>query len=292
MTGINLFLVASPRSGSTQLARWLETHSQISATTVKEPNFFSAHEFPEHYVRQTFLNDVEPTTYLAGLKRRPAQFAVFRTQAQYDQLSADLDSPWRMEASTSYLACPEAPLRIRQYNPQARIILLTRDPLARALSHYRLAMRTGRTTRSLTEELAQEVAGNLPPGAQYLLRPSNHGAGLKRFCATFAPDQVLRLRFEVLTSDPERCLDQISDFLGLPRGGFDVSVSARNAGVPARFPKLNHLLFKTGLKRHLRRIAPRKAKELLRPIYFNAARNVATDETEIAALQTALAELK
>lgn len=156
MTGPSLFLMAAPRAGSTQLARWLSSHPDIALTPVKEPTHFAAHDFPEAYVRATHLNDVDPARYRPG---RTAQFAVFRDRADYLRLFDGLTERWRCDASTSYLACPEAPAAIRAACPAARVITLTRAPLDRALSHYGLAWRTGRTRLPLGAELDAELAG-------------------------------------------------------------------------------------------------------------------------------------
>ena len=155
MMGPNLFLLSAPRAGSTQLARWLGSHSDITLSAVKEPNFFSAHEFPPEIVGATHLNDIDPGEFARGPQNRPRQFAVFRRAEDYAALFDRMTTRWRIDASTSYLACPEAPAAIRAFAPRARLIFLTRDPVERALSHYRLARRTGRTMDSLGQVLRQ-----------------------------------------------------------------------------------------------------------------------------------------
>ena len=40
MSTPNLFLIAAPRAGSTQLAYWMDSHPDISLSRVKEPNYF------------------------------------------------------------------------------------------------------------------------------------------------------------------------------------------------------------------------------------------------------------
>ncbi len=164
----NLFLVAAPRSGSTQLSAWLSTHPDVDLPPIKEPNFFAQHEFPAEYVAQHHLNDVDPARYVAQRTTKVMQFAIFREAAHYDYLFDGLNARWRMDASTTYLHCPEAAQNIRDHAPDAKVILLTRNPVARALSHYRLATRTGRTTRSLREEIQAEANGDTPLPGRFL----------------------------------------------------------------------------------------------------------------------------
>ena len=47
------------------------------------------------------------------------------------------------EASTSYLWNPQAAYRIHEANPEAKILVILRDPIDRAYSHYLMAIREG-----------------------------------------------------------------------------------------------------------------------------------------------------
>lgn len=287
--GPNLFLVAAPRSGSTQLARWLDSHPDIALSPVKEPNHFSADGFDPARVAACHLNDVDPETYARGRLRRRAQFAVFRERADYDALFAGMTAPWRMEASTSYLACPQAPARIAAQAPAARLILLTRAPLDRALSHYRLARRTGRTRMSLGQALAAEQAGQVPLAERFLLHPSvEQGPGIARFAAQFPAEQCLPLAFETMIDAPRLTLARIARWLDIDPGGFDLRIEARNAGIAPRLPALNTALEATGIKPRLRRALPPRWKAALKPLWFDAGRDIPIPQADRAALADAL----
>ena len=296
----NLFLLAAPRSGSTQLARWLGSHPEIGMSSVKEPNFYAQHEFPPEFVRRYRLNDIDPQRYRPG-RDRPAQFAVFRQPQTYADLFADLDTPWRMEASTSYLACPEAPGLIACRHPHARFISLTRDPVARAMSHHRLALRTGRSRLSLGTELEAEQSGRTPLPGRFLLRPSRQAAGLLRIATKVTADRHLSLRFEQLVTNPAATLAQVANFLAIDPGGFDLDLAARNASASPRLPRLNRLLLQSGVKTWLRRHLPPSWKPVLKGLYFNekaqmivtlAEREATALSGEAAALDRALALLQ
>jgi len=288
MAAVNLFLFACPRSGSSQLAHWLDTHPDIALSPIKEPNYFSHHEFPDQYVRETHLNDVDPDRYLMRADRRPTQFAVLRDRQQYDRLFPNAAPRWRMEASTTYLSCPNAPALIHEYAPDARIITLVRDPLARALSHYRLAVRTGRTAGPLGDELAAERAGITPLPARFLLRPSLYQDGLERVRSLFPSSQILHLNFETMIADPATSLARICTFLDIPPGAINLNATARNEGVAPRFVGLNRILYRSGAKTLLRRALPRSLKQRLLPFYFAANRPISITANEILALETAL----
>lgn len=60
------------------------------------------------------------------------------------------------EKSTSYLERPEAALRIRHVLPEARIVLVLRDPVERALSNYWFSVESGVETLEMEEAFARE----------------------------------------------------------------------------------------------------------------------------------------
>ncbi|MBV0911121.1 sulfotransferase [Anianabacter salinae] len=289
MTGApNLFLLAAPRAGSTQVFTWLDSHPDVWTPGVKEPNHYSARDFPATYVAASHLNDIDPARFLSRPSPPRVQFAVFRDPGQYAALYGPASAPWALDASTSYLASPSAVAALAAAHPGARAITLTRDPLGRALSHFRLARRTGRATGSLEDELALERSGALPPGACYLLRPSLQDDKVALVARLFGP-RHLALRFEDLSSDPAAMLARIAAFLDIDETLFDRTRLARNAGVAPRFPALNTWLFQSGLKTRLRRSLPRRAKPVLRRMMFHDHPGP-IHEAEVALLRRALGD--
>ena len=283
----NLFLIAAPRAGSTQLSRWLDSHTDISLPKIKEPNHFSAHEFDPVEVRKSYLNDVDPARFIARDQPVTMQFAVFRDPVHYEALFAPLKTRYRLDASTSYLSCPEAPALIHTAHPDARLIMLTRDPLNRALSHYHLARRTGRTRAPLAAELANEVAARTPLSARYLLRPSRQNEAVACYRAVFPQSQLLELTFEQMIADPTATLERIAAWLRINPKGFDLTTLARNESAAPRLPVLNAALHKSGLKTALRAALPHGFKQRLKPLWFGAPLPE-IPQSDIAALQKAL----
>jgi len=274
----NLFLVAAPRSGSTQLSAWLSSHPDVGLPPIKEPNFFSQHEFPTDYVAKHHLNDVDPASYVTSGSKKVMQFAIFREQAHYDYLFKDIDTPLRMDASTTYLHCPEAPQKLAQYAPGAKVILLTRDPVSRALSHYRLAVRTGRTTRSLQEEIQAEANGDTPLPGRFLLRQSRYDEAVARYRATFPAEDLFEVAFEDMIKDIDGTLAKVAAFLDIDPGKFNTQVNSQNAGDAPRFKALNAFLMTSGIKTHLRQLLPISIKRKLKAVYFKPNTEKPSDE--------------
>ena len=275
MQGPNLFLIAAPRTGSTQLSRWLDSHPDISDSGIKELHYFSHHDFPEDVPRTGYLNEGS-SDYIdqAGTRQAHIHTAIFRDYATYLALFDPVATPWRLDASTTYLSCPEAPEAINLAFPAARVITLCRDPLERALSHYRLYRLDGLAVESLRTELEAELEGNRCPGDRYLLRPSRQAEGLDRVEAIFGPTRHLALTFDDVVQDPVVTMNRIATFLDVDPSGFDLSVLARNRpGGVLRVPSLDPWFSWLGLRDPLRQFVTRHPglEKLLKPVYFSTS---------------------
>ena len=66
------------------------------------------------------------------------------TSEKYHNLFSDKkDEEIFGESSVSYLYYPEVPKRIKEYNTEAKIIIMLRNPVDRAFSHYLMDSRLG-----------------------------------------------------------------------------------------------------------------------------------------------------
>lgn len=270
MSKINLFLFAAPRSGSTQLAKWLASNRDIGCTLVKEPNFFSECDFPSEYVEKENLNDVNPSK-LKNFKKyssRSIQFSIFRNELDYERLVSWIDEKYKMDASTSYLNSQFALNKILQYNSDAKFIVLLRNPLERMVSHYRLALRTGRENFTFRERIQKECLVDEPPHQKYLIRYSKYFDSVKNLLEKVNINNVHFVYFEDMIKDPEFTLTQVASFLNV-ENQFDLELDEKNEGISPRFKLLNTWLQKSGIKTFLREILSKKLKRRLKIFYFS-----------------------
>lgn len=112
------------------------------------------------------------------------------------------------EYSTSYLASAEAPRRIADHCPDARIIASLRDPVER----IRSAISNEKTAGNLRSDAGPREALEAEP---HLLENSRYGTGLARYFDRFPEDRVLVLFYEDLLESPVGYLDRVLDFLGV-----------------------------------------------------------------------------
>ncbi len=219
-------VIGAQKAGTTSLYAYLSTHPDIFPAAQKEIHYFDMHYSEgEHWYRAMF-----PT------RRRIA--------------AAARDDGRRIvtgEASPYYLFHPLAAQRAARTLPDARLVVLLRDPVERAWSHYRHEVRAGREQLSFADALAaepQRLAGaeaalraGLANAATLAHRTSSYIARgryaqqLSRWLEHFPREQLLVVQAEDLFEEPVREFGRVVEHLGVaqmaePR--FDVY----NAGRP------------------------------------------------------------
>jgi hypothetical protein len=112
------------------------------------------------------------------------------------------------EFSTSYLYSPEAPERIHTYYPDAKIIAILRNPITRAYSQYRNAIKAGEVSESMTFEEYQAKE----PSA---LLQGKYAEQLARYRRYFNEGHMLVLIYEDIEKDPQAFMKRIYAFLGV-----------------------------------------------------------------------------
>lgn len=155
----------------------------------------------------------------------------------------------QIDASPNYMIHGAVPSRIREVNPDARVIFVLRDPVARAYSHFQHNLRSGWEKLDFPAALAAEegrIAADLEAMERdpdeigitfglYSYRSRGlYARYLERFYDVFPRDQVLVLDSEkVFAHDPTECA-LLEGFLGRPVT-FDVTGAVRtNSGKYAR----------------------------------------------------------
>jgi hypothetical protein len=229
----DFFVVGAARAGTTSLYYYLRGHPDIFMPSIKEPHFFS----------DTYTID--------GTKARlPLMkfMKVVKDEGAYNRLFQGVGSNQIAgEASTSYLFDKSAALRIKEKVPQAKIIILLREPVDRAYSHYLLGIRTG--LESLKPFYAALIEDYEQPqkvwGSTHLYTELGlYYEQVKRYLNMFGRSQVRVYLYEDLVSDVVALVSDICGFLGVPfQDGRFFDASARyNSYNKARHPVFAQIL--------------------------------------------------
>ena len=188
-------IVGAPKCGTTSMAAWLSAHPQIYMHPRKELHFFDGR-------------------WDRGADWYKCQFPVFmRGNA----------SVVRMEATPNYLQIPEVPARVAQLMPSAKIIVILRHPLERALSWCHHIVRQDGASGSPEEIIGRELvelAAMAPEGLRQLgwhatncLAGSLYHLQLERWYSHFPLSQICVLQMEQLVGHPDAVWQEILQFL-------------------------------------------------------------------------------
>ncbi|MDX1610762.1 MAG: sulfotransferase [Candidatus Thermoplasmatota archaeon] len=189
----NLFIPGGPKCGTTSLHRYLAQHPDIFMSEPKEPHFFSF-TWDEHE------EDLE------GLSEA--------TEAYLALFEGGEANAIRGESTPGYLHRPPVAARIHERVPDAKFVVLLRDPIERAHSDHAMLVRKGSEDRTFLEAIQAEVALDDPTKGYHIQR-SLYDASLQRYLDRFTEDQVHVVLSEDLKHDTLAVLEQIAAFLGI-----------------------------------------------------------------------------
>ncbi|HEX2138269.1 MAG TPA: sulfotransferase domain-containing protein [Woeseiaceae bacterium] len=191
----DFLVIGVPRSGTTTLHAVLDSAPSICMSAVKEPRYF--HSSDDFALFSRRVSDTEEYLKLwAGCA--PSQL--------------------KGEASPTYFLDPCCPAAVRAAVPLAHLVVILRNPVDRAISHFHYReKRTGKS--DLTLDAAIDAAESSRPGdyeRRYLLQPGFYGRHLRRWLDYFDAAQIKILLLERLAGDFKKEMEGLFEFLGLP----------------------------------------------------------------------------
>lgn len=127
------------------------------------------------------------------------------------------------DATPIYTYWPPCVGRIHSYNPNIKLVILLRDPVARAFSHWRKEVRRGMETlafdRAIREGRKRILDGAEFPGVHRIYSYVERGfysEQVQRVFKLFDRKQVLFATTSDLRTRHRETLDRVTHFLGIP----------------------------------------------------------------------------
>jgi len=180
----SFFIVGAPKAGTTSLYFYLKQHPEVFFPEVKELNFFSA-----------------PDILDQGLYYKTK---IIRKLEAYEALYANAgNTQIRGDASVSYLLYPAVPPKIKEMVPDARIIIMLRNPVERAYSHYLMDKRLGYVKASFEDIITQRSTHKFQDlYYQQYVEVGLYADQVQRYLDSFGEKQVQIVLFEDFIKDP------------------------------------------------------------------------------------------
>ncbi|OXE36294.1 MAG: sulfotransferase [Phenylobacterium zucineum] len=191
---IDFIIIGAQKAGTTALFDHLSDDPALSLSKVKEVHFFD----------NETLDWGSPDYNLY--------------HSQFDWTGA----PIRGEATPIYFYWPGALERIAVYRRDIKLILLLRDPVERAWSHWRMEHTRGAETLPFGQAIRrgrQRLFQAEPWGHHRVFSYVERGfyaEQLERLFGIFGPEQLLILQSDDLSQDPDTVLTKINAFIGAP----------------------------------------------------------------------------
>ncbi len=219
----NFLVIGAARSGTTALYTYLKQHSEIFMSPLKETNFFAFKQEDltfqgpgADYVNNSLVDLAAYQALFEGVTREKAIG----------------------EASPLYLYSEQAPGRIQNLIPNAKLIAILRNPIEQAFSHYLYARRQMIDPLDTFDEALLGESKRKSEGWMPMFRYSQfpmYGEQLSRYFDHFDGGQIQVHLYEDFEVDPSKVMSNVFEFLEVDAGfGPDMSYRPNTGGEPKR----------------------------------------------------------
>jgi hypothetical protein len=238
----HFIIIGTQKGGTTSLYQWLSRHPEVIPPFRKEIHYFDFNfHRGEHWYRSHFP--------LASTLRREGAITG--------------------EGSPYYVVHPHAARRIAAVAPEARLILVLRNPVSRAISHYWHTIRSRkeslpmaeafrRETERLDGELARMVADeryfSYNHHAFSYLHRGHYAEQVARYLEHFDRSQLLVLQSEALFRDGQPAFDRVLSFLELGPHPLEEMGEANRGAYKGETPPEVREMLKAYFEPHNRRL--------------------------------------
>lgn len=195
----NFFIVGAPKCATTSMHYYLSQHPNIFMSRPKEPFFFGS-DLDSHELKT---------------KDKEEYLSFFRGSNAFD---------FRGESTVWYLYSERAHEEIRSFQPDARLIVMFRNPVdAMYAMHSQFLFSGNEPLESFEDAVRAEEnrknGGKMDssvyfPEGLYYSEVYNYTRQIKRYLKTFSRDQIKIILLKDLKEDPDQCYQDVLDFLG------------------------------------------------------------------------------
>ena len=243
----NLFIVGAPKAGSSLLWQALKNHPEIffSNNPEKEINYFSFEELD----RYSYYKDFK----IRDIKKYLSLFRMGQT------------AKYLVDGSVSYFSFISVAKKIYKFNSDAKIVVIVRDPKARAYSHYNMDKRMGYADKPFLEYLNNKENIYDKHIHQYI-QNSLYYKHVNNYSKYFGKNQLFVMQLEKIEND----IIRLCKFLDIDPIDFDFNNKVNENKTPKNIisKTLQHNRY---LATILKRFIPRKVVKVFDPLFYKKA---------------------
>lgn len=221
MEKVNLFIVGAMKSGITSLYEYLMQHNDIFLPKEKkEMNYFATiyQKIPHTDKNAYDLHDKK-------LVYTEEEYEKFYSKRKHEKILADVSPEYLY-----YYQCAED---IYEYNKNAKIIILFRNPVNRAFSAYTHLRRDLSEENSFIDAFMQSAKRK---ERNYVALYDLLGVGLyadavEKYINIFGKENIKVIIFEEFINNTQKMMNGICEFLDINPMQFDCSVKYYESGI-------------------------------------------------------------
>lgn len=255
----NLFIVGQPRSGTYALHYFLSQHPEVFMSEDKEPLFFCK-DFHEE----------------SDLFHKHRAFFRYRKESDYLSLfAAAKNEKFAGESSTHYLFSKVAAREILKFNPDAKIIMMLREPVSFLYSLYsqhfvRSQENVGDFETALSLEKERKSGRKIPPTV-YCPRFLFYSERIKyyeqivRYYDLFDKSNIKVIIFDDFKQQNDVIYKDVLGFLNVD-ADFVPVFDQVNVSKKPRFAKLNAWLLNSAFKKAIQNVIPTSLYSKIKPM--------------------------
>jgi hypothetical protein len=253
----DFIIVGAAKAGTTSLYTYLSQHPAIFMPQNKEPSYFAliGKKIEDYYypAKMTLINSAVSTV---------EDYSRLFASATPNQLCG--------EASTIYLSDPDAAKYICSQLPKAKLIVVLRNPIDRAYSHF-IHHRSDnyepeKDFLSACDAEPERIANHWHPDFFYK-RKGLYSEQIKKYQELFPKDQIKIFLYEELKNSA-LVVRQIFEFLGVDPTVEVDTTAIYNLSGEFRFPWLYHLIRRSSIiKPNVKQVVPTKQWNKVKKIW-------------------------
>ena len=215
----NFIIIGAMKAATTSLYTYLKQHPDVFMTTIKEPMFFNNFQ-----KKNNFKVHGKKTKKITTFKQYYSLFDAVKNEKAIG------------EASPAYISNENCPNLIQQHLPNAKIIAVLRQPVARAYSNFLHARRADRESISDFETAfnkeTERKTENWSPLYHYKSK-GYYTEQLERYFTLFPKENIKVLLFEDLVNNPIETTQELFKFLNIDKSFIpETSKKANVSGTP------------------------------------------------------------
>ena len=187
----DFIIIGAPKASSSLLHHIIREHPNVCSSYWESPHFENDNYVADvHKLHQELTADAKPNQII-GIKR------------------------------PGYLASEKCAERIAELSPDAKLLVILRDPVIRFISDYYHCVRHRirglpvMSIKSLSQKIQSDSWLRKYPAVQQLIDNSKYDQHLNYYYKLFESDQILVLKQELFVADIESSAYRIYDFLGI-----------------------------------------------------------------------------